>query len=167
MKQYHHRSTLTDVDLESPSLANRQHLLLIIAPKDLPQRARREPAVLLDVRAPHNLHRIPPDLWKVRREDASKEVRNRVFGDKFEEPREGVQTGAFSTSGVGALGESVEGDGGLEKGRVEDVEGQEFGRPDDVGVAQVREDVVGPEFGLVGGRDGRIVHSCIVIELVE
>ena len=56
---------------------------------------------------------------------------------------------------------------GLKKGRGKDWEGQELGRPDDVGISKMGEDVVRAEFGFVWREEWWIHDSSVVVEFVE
>lgn len=123
--------------------------------------------MLSDIRSPHRLECVLPNLRKVRREDAAEQVRHLGLRDEPEEPREGVRARALSAGDVGALYEGMEGEGGLEERGIEDVAGEKFGGPNDVGVAEMGEDVVGAEFGFVGGRKRRPGSACVVVEFVE
>lgn len=105
--------------------------------------------MLLEESRPQGVDRVPPDVVEVRRQYACEEVRRLGRGDELEEAGKGVLRGAFATSDVRLLREAVDGQRALEKRVGEDCGREKLAGPDDVGIAQVGEDVVGAELGFV------------------
>lgn len=160
-------AVLVRPDYEPQLLAHAPRLVLVVAPKHLRQRRERERAVLAEERPPERLDGAPPHLGEVRAQDARKEVGRAVVRDELEEAREGPRGGALAAWEARALCEAVQRECALQEWVGEECAREELGRPDDVGVAEVRQEVVGAELGLVGGRDGRARRARVVVELVE